>query len=32
MRGRYAALVETDFIIARDGRIAAVYLFFDQLP
>src|ERR1700740_350006 len=22
----------TDFIIARDGRIAAVYLFFDQLP
>ena len=22
----------TDFIVARDGRIAAVYLFFDQLP
>ena len=22
----------TDFIIVRDGRIAAVYLFFDQLP
>ena len=22
----------TDFIIARDGRIAAVYLFFDELP
>jgi hypothetical protein len=22
----------TDFIIARDGRIAAVYLFFDKLP
>jgi SnoaL-like domain len=22
----------TDFIIARDGRIAALYLFFDQLP
>jgi hypothetical protein len=22
----------TDFINARDGRIAAVYLFFDQLP
>ena len=21
----------TDFIIARDGRIAAVYLFFDKL-
>ena len=22
----------TDFIIARDGRIAAVYLFFDKVP
>lgn len=22
----------TDFIIARDGKIAAVYLFFDELP
>jgi len=22
----------TDFIIVRDGRIAAVYLFFDELP
>lgn len=22
----------TDFILVRDGRIAAVYLFFDQLP
>jgi hypothetical protein len=22
----------TDFSIAQDGRIAAVYLFFDQLP
>ena len=22
----------TDFLIARDGRIAAVYLFFDKLP
>ena len=22
----------TDFIIARDGRIAAIYLFFDELP
>jgi len=22
----------TDFIIARDGRIAAVYLFFHKLP
>jgi len=24
--------VGTDFIIAQDGRIAAVYLFFDKLP
>ena len=22
----------TDFVVARDGKIAAVYLFFDQLP
>jgi hypothetical protein len=22
----------TDFIIVRDGRIAALYLFFDKLP
>ncbi len=22
----------TDFLIARDGRIAALYLFFDKLP
>ena len=22
----------TDFIVARDGRIAAIYLFFDKLP
>jgi hypothetical protein len=22
----------TDFIIARDGKITAVYLFFDELP
>jgi hypothetical protein len=22
----------TDFIVARDGRIAVVYLFFDKLP
>ena len=22
----------TDFVIARDGKIAAVYLFFDELP
>jgi hypothetical protein len=26
------AVAGTDFIIARDGRIAAVYLFFDKLP
>ncbi|HEY0366065.1 MAG TPA: nuclear transport factor 2 family protein [Pyrinomonadaceae bacterium] len=26
------ALAGTDFIIAREGRIAAVYLFFDKLP
>jgi hypothetical protein len=22
----------TDFIISRDGRIAALYMFFDKLP
>jgi len=26
------AYARTDFIIARDGRIAAIYLFFDKLP
>jgi hypothetical protein len=26
------AYAGTDFIIAREGRIAAVYLFFDKLP
>jgi SnoaL-like domain len=26
------AYAGTDFIIAREGRIAAVYLFFDELP
>ena len=31
-RGETPAYAGTDFIIARDGRIAAVYLFFDQLP
>ena len=30
--GEAPALAGTDFIIARDGRIAAVYLFFDKLP
>jgi hypothetical protein len=26
------AYAGTDFIIARGGKIAAVYLFFDELP
>jgi hypothetical protein len=26
------AYAGTDFIIARDGKIASVYLFFDELP
>jgi len=30
--GQPPAYAGTDFIIARDGRIAAVYLFFDNLP
>ena len=30
--GETPALAGTDFIIARDGRIGAVYLFFDKLP
>ncbi len=30
--GKPPAYAGTDFIVARDGRIAAVYLFFDQLP
>ena len=30
--GEPPAIAGTDFIIARDGRIAAVYLFFDELP
>ena len=30
--GEAPAYAGTDFIIARDGRIAAVYLFFDTLP
>jgi hypothetical protein len=29
--GKAPAYAGTDFILARDGRIAAVYLFFDQL-
>ncbi len=30
--GEAPAHAGTDFIVARDGRIAAVYLFFDKLP
>jgi hypothetical protein len=30
--GKPPAYAGTDFIIARDGKIAAVYLFFDPLP
>ncbi len=30
--GQPPAYAGTDFIVARDGRIAAVYLFFDKLP
>jgi hypothetical protein len=30
--GEAPAFASTDFIITRDGRIAAVYLFFDKLP
>jgi len=30
--GEAPAYAGTDFIIARDGRIAALYLFFDNLP
>jgi len=30
--GEAPAYSGTDFIIARDGRIAALYLFFDKLP
>src|SRR4030081_3543824 len=30
--GEAPAYAGTDFIIARDGKIAAVYLFFDELP
>ena len=30
-RGEAPAYAGTDFIIARDGRIAALYLFFDKL-
>jgi hypothetical protein len=30
--GEPPAYAGTDFIIARDGRISGLYLFFDQLP
>ena len=30
--GEAPAYAGTDFLIARDGRIAAVYLFFDKVP
>ncbi|TNM61441.1 nuclear transport factor 2 family protein [Aliirhizobium smilacinae] len=30
--GKPPAYAGTDFIIARDGRISAIYLFFDPLP
>ena len=30
--GEAAVYAGTDFIVARDGRIVAVYLFFDMLP
>ena len=30
--GETPAYAGTDFIISRDGRIAALYLFFDKLP
>jgi hypothetical protein len=30
--GETPVVAGTDFIIARDGRIAAIYLFFDKLP
>jgi hypothetical protein len=31
-RGEAPVYAGTDFIIVRDGRIAAVYLFFDKFP
>src|SRR5580704_13071711 len=31
-RGAPPSYAGTDFLIARDGRIAALYLFFDKLP
>jgi hypothetical protein len=30
--GKPPAVAGTDFVIVRDGKIAAIYLFFDELP
>jgi hypothetical protein len=30
--GKQPAYAGTDFVVSRNGRIAAVYLFFDKLP
>lgn len=30
--GKPPAVAGTDFIIARDGKIAAIYLYFDEIP
>jgi hypothetical protein len=30
--GKEPAYAGTDFVIARDGKIAALYLYFDELP
>ena len=30
--GEVPAYAGTDFVIARDARIAPIYLFFDKLP
>jgi hypothetical protein len=30
--GKPPAIAGTDFIIARDGKINAIYLFFDEIP
>jgi hypothetical protein len=30
--GKRPAVAGTDFIVGRDGKIAAVYLLFDKLP
>src|SRR5277367_3614521 len=30
--GEASVVARTDFIVTRDGRVAAIYLFFDKLP